>query len=39
MRPLGAPTVFNFYEPDYRQPGEVTEAGPLFALSCRSSMR
>jgi hypothetical protein len=27
MRPLGAPTVFNFYEPDYRQPGEVTEAG------------
>lgn len=27
MRPLGAPTVFNFYEPDYKQPGEVTEAG------------
>ncbi|SDD83390.1 DUF1800 domain-containing protein [Aquimonas voraii] len=27
QRPLGAPTVFNFFEPDYRQPGTVTERG------------
>ena len=27
QRPQGAPSVFNFYEPDYRQPGEVTDAG------------
>jgi uncharacterized protein (DUF1800 family) len=27
MRPYGSPTVFNFYEPDYMQPGEVTERG------------
>lgn len=26
QRPLGAPSVFNFYEPDYRQPGQVTAA-------------
>lgn len=25
QRPFGAPSVFNFYEPDYRQPGLVTE--------------
>jgi uncharacterized protein (DUF1800 family) len=27
QRPLGAPTVFNFYEPDYAQPGEIQNAG------------
>jgi hypothetical protein len=27
QRPYGAPSVFNFYEPDYRQPGQVSEAG------------
>ncbi|MEM9304679.1 MAG: DUF1800 family protein [Pseudomonadota bacterium] len=27
QRPLGAPTVFNFYEPDYQQPGEIADAG------------
>lgn len=27
QRPLGAPTVFNFFEPDYSQPGEVTDRG------------
>lgn len=27
QRPLGAPSVFNFYEPDYKQPGAVTDAG------------
>jgi uncharacterized protein (DUF1800 family) len=27
QRPHGAPSVFNFYEPDYKQPGEVTTAG------------
>ena len=27
QRPLGAPSVFNFYEPDYRQPGQVAQAG------------
>jgi hypothetical protein len=27
QRPYGAPTVFNFYEPDYKQPGQVTAAG------------
>jgi hypothetical protein len=26
QRPLGAPSVFNFYEPDYKQPGQVTAA-------------
>lgn len=30
QRPLGAPTVFNFYEPDYKQPGAL-EASSLFA--------
>jgi uncharacterized protein (DUF1800 family) len=24
QRPLGAPSVFNFYEPDYQQPGQVS---------------
>lgn len=27
QRPLGAPTVFNFYEPDYQQPGVIAGAG------------
>ena len=27
QRPLGAPTVFNFYEPDYQQPGPIADAG------------
>jgi uncharacterized protein (DUF1800 family) len=27
QRPYGAPSVFNFYEPDYRQPGQVADAG------------
>ncbi|MCE3001109.1 MAG: DUF1800 domain-containing protein [Xanthomonadaceae bacterium] len=27
QRPLGAPSVFNFYEPDYKQPGQITQAG------------
>ncbi|HVF36006.1 MAG TPA: DUF1800 family protein [Candidatus Saccharimonadia bacterium] len=27
QRPLGAPSVFNFYEPDYRQPGAIETAG------------
>lgn len=26
--PLGAPSVFNFYEPDYRQPGPIADAVP-----------
>lgn len=27
QRPLGAASVFNFYEPDYQQPGEIADAG------------
>jgi uncharacterized protein (DUF1800 family) len=27
QRPLGASSVFNFYEPDFQQPGEITNAG------------
>jgi uncharacterized protein (DUF1800 family) len=27
QRPLGANSVFNFYEPDYQQPGEIADAG------------
>jgi uncharacterized protein (DUF1800 family) len=26
QRPLGAPSVFNFYEPDYQQPGPIAAA-------------
>lgn len=26
QRPLGAPTVFNFYEPDYQHPGPLADA-------------
>ncbi|MBD8527912.1 DUF1800 family protein [Pseudomarimonas arenosa] len=27
QRPLGAPTVFNFYEPDFQAPGEIATLG------------
>lgn len=27
QRPLGAPTVFNFYEPDFRAPGNIATLG------------
>jgi uncharacterized protein (DUF1800 family) len=27
QRPLGAPTVFNFYEPDFQPPGALADAG------------
>jgi uncharacterized protein (DUF1800 family) len=27
QRPLGAPSVFNFYEPDYQPPGELADRG------------
>lgn len=27
QRPLGAPSVFNFFEPDYRAPGAIANAG------------
>lgn len=27
QRPLGSPTVFNFFLPDYQQPGAITAAG------------
>ena len=27
QRPLGASSVFNFYEPDFQQPGEIANAG------------
>ena len=27
QRPLGADTVFNFYEPDFQQPGAIADAG------------
>ena len=40
QRPLGAPSVFNFFEPDYQQPGEIAEAGlyaPEFQILNESS--
>jgi uncharacterized protein (DUF1800 family) len=40
QRPLGAPSVFNFYEPDYRQPGEIANAqlySPEFQILNESS--
>ncbi|GMU42431.1 MAG: hypothetical protein AMXMBFR25_04170 [Lysobacterales bacterium] len=40
QRPLGAPSVFNFYEPDYAQPGEIADAGlhsPEFQILNESS--
>ncbi len=36
QRPLGAPTVFNFYEPDYLPPGDLAEDeiyGPEFQIA------
>jgi len=39
--PLNAPTVFNFYRPDYSQPGVIAEAGllsPEFEILDESSM-
>jgi uncharacterized protein (DUF1800 family) len=27
QRPLGAPSVFNFYEPDYKAPGAISDTG------------
>ncbi|MEP7042689.1 MAG: DUF1800 family protein [Dokdonella sp.] len=38
--PLGAPSVFNFYLPDYRPPGELGDAGlygPEFQITNESS--
>jgi uncharacterized protein (DUF1800 family) len=29
--PLRAPSVFNFYEPDYQQPGEIADSRPVLA--------
>jgi len=40
QRPLGAASVFNFYEPDYQQPGEIADAGlvaPEFQILDESS--
>lgn len=40
QRPLGAPSVFNFFEPDYQQPGEIADAGlyaPEFQILNESS--
>jgi uncharacterized protein (DUF1800 family) len=40
QRPLGAPSVFNFYEPDYAAPGEISERGlvsPEFQIINESS--
>ena len=31
QRPLGAPTVFNFYEPDYEHPGGPLDEANLYA--------
>ncbi len=41
QRPLGADSVFNFYEPDYSQPGVVADAGlysPEFQILNESSI-
>ncbi len=41
QRPLGAVTVFNFYEPDYQQPGAITNANlfsPEFQIVNESSV-
>ncbi len=40
QRPLGAASVFNFYEPDFQQPGEIANAGlfsPEFQIVDESS--
>ena len=39
--PMRAPTVFNFFEPDYSQPGEIADAGlvsPEFKLASDTSL-
>ncbi|MEP6881723.1 MAG: DUF1800 family protein, partial [Dokdonella sp.] len=39
--PLGAPSVFNFYQPDYQPPGELAEAGlygPEFQITNAGSL-
>lgn len=41
QRPLGADTVFNFFEPDYQQPGAIANAGlfsPEFQTLNESTM-
>ncbi|MEZ5461692.1 DUF1800 family protein [Dokdonella sp.] len=41
QRPLGADTVFNFFEPDYQQPGAIADAGlfsPEFQTLNESSL-
>ncbi len=41
QRPLGAPSVFNFYEPDYQPPGALQDAGlyaPELQISNESSV-
>lgn len=40
QRPLGAPSVFNFYEPDYKVPGDIADLGlvsPEFQIINESS--
>ena len=40
QRPLGAPSVFNFYEPDFQVPGEIADLGlfsPEFQIVNESS--
>ncbi len=40
QRPLGAPSVFNFYEPDFQQAGEISAAGlfsPEFQITDEST--
>jgi uncharacterized protein (DUF1800 family) len=40
QRPIGAPSVFNFYEPDYRVPGDIADLGlvsPEFQIINESS--
>ncbi|MBK9493563.1 MAG: hypothetical protein BWZ07_01886 [Alphaproteobacteria bacterium ADurb.BinA280] len=41
QRPLGAPSVFNFYSPDYKPPGEMQTAGlrsPEMQITSESSV-
>ncbi len=41
QRPLGASTVFNFYEPDYQQPGAIANANlysPEFEIANESTL-
>src|SRR5690606_16003954 len=40
QRPLGSPSVFNFYEPDFRVPGDIADLGlvsPEFQIINESS--